>query len=164
MVNGNDGMERAVAARQTQVGGDWFFWIAALSSLNTIFWLFHVPFGFFFGLGLPEIVLRSGFGIPIWIGVTVIAALIFVLCGYFARRGALSAFIVGMLLYVADALLCFLNKDYLGGGVHAYALFRIFQGFQGAQRFSQLSASPPFSAIGTGPQASSDVWPPPPSA
>lgn len=164
MINGNDGMERAIAARQTQVGGDWFFWIAALSSLNTIFRVAHVPFGFFFGLGLPEIVLRSGLGIQAWIGVTVVAALIFVLFGYFARRGALWAFLVGMVLYTADALLCFLNKDYLGGAVHAYALFRIFQGFQAAQRFSQLSFTPAYTSMGSIPSPPSDVWPPPPSA
>ncbi len=28
MINNSGGMEQAVAEKQTQVGGDWFFWIA----------------------------------------------------------------------------------------------------------------------------------------
>ena len=36
MINSDGGMEHAVAEKQAQVGGDWFFWIAGFSIVN--FW------------------------------------------------------------------------------------------------------------------------------
>jgi len=162
MINGGDGVERAIAARQTQMGGDWFFWIAGLSVVNAMLLLIHAPFGFFFGLGLPDFLLRSGIGLSAWIAVTGIAAGVLALCGYFARRGARWAFLAGMMLYVLDALVCFDIREYLEGAVHAYALFRIFQGFQAAQRFAIVSASQAVYPPGGPVPPSSDVWPPPP--
>ena len=172
MVNGNDGMERAVAARQTQVGGDWFFWIAGFSVVNSLLSAFGAQIHFVIGLGTTELIDGlahaggKGFGTTnvIALLLDLVAAGFYALFGFFARRGAKWAFLTGMILYLMDALLLLAFKDWLAVAFHAYALFRIFQGFQAAQRFSRLPVSPPFSAIGTGPQASSDVWPPPPSA
>ncbi len=162
MINGG-GMERAIAARQTQIGGDWFFWIAGLSVVNAVLLLMRTSFGFFFGLGLPDFALRTGMGVGTYLGVTGVAAGVFALFGFFARRGARWAFLTGMALYVLDALVCFYITEYLEGAIHAYALFRIFQGFQAAQRFAALSASQAgYPPAGTS-APSSDVWPPPPS-
>ena len=163
MINNQNGMERAVAEKQTQVGGDWFFWIAGLSVVNAILLLIRAPFGFFFGLGLPDLVVRSGMGLSAWIAVTLIAAGVFALFGYFARRGARWAFLAGMVFYVLDALACFSIKEYLEAAVHLYALFRIFQGFQAAQRLSLLPVSSAGYPTGSSVPPSSDVWPPPPS-
>ena len=67
-----------------------------------------------------------------------------------------------------DGLLLLTLKDWLAVAFHAYALFRIFQGFQAAQQLSVLrSQQASFGATGYVPPSSSppsDVWPPPPSA
>ena len=172
MINGSDGMERAVAARQTQVGGDWFFWIVGFSVVNSLLSAFGAQIHFVIGLGTTELIDglahagSKGFGTAniIALLLDLVAAGCYALFGFFARRGAKWAFLTGMILYLIDALLLLVFKDWLAVAFHAYALFRIFQGFQAAQRFSRLPVSLPFSAMGTGPQASSDVWPPPPSA
>ncbi len=164
MINGPGNMQYAVAARQTQQGGDWFFWVAGLSVVNAALLLIRAPFGFFFSLGVAGYAARMGGGLPLYLAVTVVASGVIALCGLLARRGARWAFLVGMILYVLDALLCLSLKEYLEIAAHAYALFRIFQGFQGAQQMSllraQQAAMPPSGYQPPTP----GVWPPPPSA
>ncbi len=98
----------------------------------------------------------------------IIAAGFYVLYGLFARKGAKWAFITGMVFYALDAVLLLAFKDWLSAAFHAYALFRIFQGFQAAQRLGVLRAQQaayPTGAYAPPPSTpSSDVWPPPPSA
>lgn len=168
MVNGAGGMEYAVAERQTQQGGDWFFWVAGLSIVNAVLLLIHAPFGFFFSLGVSGYAARTGGGLPTYLVVTVAASVIIALCGLFARRGARWAFLVGMGLYALDALVCLSMKEYLEVAAHAYALFRIFQGFQAAGQLASLRAqqsNTPYGGYVPPPSTpSGDVWPPPPSA
>ena len=91
----------------------------------------------------------------------------YVLYGLFARKGAKWAFIAGMIFYALDAVLLLLSKTRLSVAFHAYALFRIFQGFQAAQRLGLLRAQQaayPAGAYAPPPSTpSSDVWPPPPN-
>jgi len=173
MINGSGDMELAIAEKQTQMGGDWFFWIAGLSILNSVLQIIHSPVGVFFGLGTTDIFNRfgadaGGSGKIIVLLMDVVAAGFYVLYGAFARKGAKWAFIVGMVFYVIDALIVLLlTKQYLEVAAHAYALFRIFQGFQGAQRLGVLRvqrAAMASGAYGPSPSApGNDVWPPPPS-
>ncbi len=172
MINGNDGMERAAAARQTQVGGDWFFWIAGFSVVNSLLSAFGATIHFVIGLGTTEVfdglagAGGKGFGAAnvIALLLDLVAAGVYVLFGFFARRGAKWAFVTGMIFYLLDGLLLLVFKDWLSVAFHGYALFRIFQGFQAAQRFNQLSSAPTYTPVGSVPPPPSDVWPPPPSA
>ena len=158
MMNGPNAMQYAVAERQAQQGGSWFFWVAGLSVVNAMLLLIRAPFGFFFGLGVSDYAGRLGLGG--YLGVTIVASAIIALCGLFARGGARWAFLVGMVLYALDALVCLSLKEYLEIAAHAYALYRIFQGFQGAQALAVLrarqAAMPPASET-------PGVWPPPPN-
>ena len=164
MIDGGNGMERAIAARQAQMGGDWFFWIAGLSLVNSVMLYIHSPIGVFFGLGTTELIDFSAPSVVVALGLDIVAAGFFALYGIFARRGARWAFLVGMVFYLLDALIILLfTHQYLEVAAHAYALFRIFQGFQGAQRLSQLSVSSAgYPGSGSVPP-SPNVWPPPPS-
>jgi len=167
MVNGPGGMQYAVAAKQTQVGGDWFFWVAGFSVVNAVLLLIHAPFSFFFSLGVSGYAARTVGGLPAYLGATLVASVIIALCGLFARRGARWAFLVGMGLYLLDALLCLLQAEYLEIAAHAYALYRLFQGLQAAGQLSLLRAqqadSPYGGYVPPPSQPSGDVWPPPPS-
>ena len=51
------------------------------------------------------------------------------LCGYFGSKLHKWPFVMGGILYLLDAGLCLLFQDYISVLVHAWALFRIFQGF-----------------------------------
>ncbi len=171
MINGPGGMQYAVAERQAQQGGDWFFWIAGLSLVNSILMLVNAPFSFFFGLGTTDFITAYGTGAGakgVALVLDVVFAGIFALFGVFARKGQRWAFLVGMLLYVLDGLVCLLFHQYLAAAVHGYALYRLFQGFQAAGHLVVLRAQQANASYGGYvPPASTpptDVWPPPPSA
>ncbi len=174
MINGPGGMQYAVAERQTQQGGDWFFWIAGLALLNSVLRLIHSPIGSLFGLGTTDVIddvgaSLGGSGRMVSLGLDVLVAGIFAIFGIFARKGAKWAFITGAVFYILDALVVLLlTRQYLEVAAHAYALYRIFQGFQGAGQLALLraqQASSPYGGYVPPPSTpSSDVWPPPPSA
>ena len=170
MMNGPGAMQQAVAERQTQVGGDWFFWIAGFSVINSVLALFGTSIHFVIGLGTTEIIDSGAIGIPkgAAIALDLFVAAFYVLFGFFARKGARWAFIVGAIFYALDGLLLLSFKDWLSVAFHAYALYRIFGGFQAAQQLSALrSQQASFGASGYVPPSSTqsrDVWPPPPSA
>ncbi len=163
-------MQQAVAQKQTQVGGDWFFWIAGFSVINSVLAFANASIHFVIGLGTTKIVDSGTLGVPksAQIGLDILAAAFYVLYGFFARRGARWAFIVGAIFYALDGVLLLVVKDWLAVAFHAYALFRIFQGFQAAQQLAVLrSQSASYGNPGYVPPSSSpssDVWPPPPSA
>ena len=73
-----------------------------------------------------------------------------------------------MAFYALDSLLLLMFKSWISVAFHAYALYRIFQGFQAARQLAVLRAqSAAFGNTGYVPPSSSpssDVWPPPPSA
>ena len=170
MINGPGAMQQAVAARQTQVGGDWFFWIAGFSIVNSVLAQVNANIHFVIGLGTTEIFDSGVTGLPkgAVIALDLLAAAFYVLYGFFARKGVRWAFIVGGVFYLLDGLLLLVARDWLAVAFHAYALYRLFQGFQGAQQLAILrKQSAGFAASGYVPpptNPSNDVWPPPPSA
>ena len=164
-------MQRAIAERQTQVGGDWFFWIAGFSIINSVLTLFGTAIHFVIGLGTTELVDAGALGIPksAAIALDIFVAGVYALFGFFARKGARWAFIVGAVFYILDGLLLLLLfRDWLSVAFHVYVLYRLFQGFQAAQQLAALRAqSASYGNAGYVPPSSnpsSDVWPPPPSA
>ena len=177
MKNGPGAMQQAVAARQTQIGGDWFFWIAGFSAISSIVTLFGQHCYFALGLGATQLIdgFVSGFitGSLAYnhtgaVALELLASAFYVLYGFFARKGALWAFIIGAAFYALDGLLLLAFQKWISVAFHAYALYRIFQGFQGAQQLAILrKQSAGFAASGYVPpptNPNSDVWPPPPSA
>ena len=170
MINGPGAMQQAVAAKQTQSGGDWFFWIAGFSVVNSVLAQANASIHFVIGLGSTEVIDSGALGLPkgAAIALDLLAAAFYVLYGFFARKGARWAFIVGAVFYLLDGLLLLTFKDWLAVAFHAYALYRIFQGFQAAQQLAFLrKQSAGFAAGGYVPpptNPNSDVWPPPPSA
>lgn len=170
MINGPGGMQYAVAARQTQQGGDWFFWIAGLSIANSVLRLIHSPVGAFFGLGTTDVIDQVGAGLGgsgglVALGLDVVVAGFVAFFGLFARKGAQWAFVAGAVFYVLDALVVLLlTHNYLEVAAHAYVLFRLFQGFQAAGQLNLLRAQQAAMPPGGYQPPNPGVWPPPPSA
>ena len=166
MIDGPGDMEYAVAAKKTQVGGDWFFWIAGFSLVNSVIGLLGAGIHFVIGLGTTELFdafgSRSGAtGKGIALGLDLLAAAVYALFGLFARKGARWAFVVGMIFYLLDGALLLVVKDWLAVAFHAYALFRIFQGLQAAGQLTLLRARRQSVVL---PGTTPGVWPPPPAA
>ena len=111
--------------------GNWFFWIAGLSALNTLLAFLHVDIAFIVGLGITQIfdALASRHG-GAWLALILDAMVlgIFALFGVVAGKGNSWAFIVGMVLYTLDAGLCVMVQLWLNVAFHLYVLFHLFQG------------------------------------
>lgn len=118
-------------------GANWFFWIAGLSLINTIVFLFGGSFTFVIGLGATQIIdgfmsalsiqLGTGWSIVRLIGfiVDAIVAGIFIVFGFLGRKRFRVAIIIGMIVYALDGVILLLFKDFLGTAFHAFALFGI---------------------------------------
>lgn len=102
-------------------GARWFYWIVGLSIINSLLAMGGAPIRFVFGLGITQFV-------PGYVASAAMLAL-FALCGYFGSKMQKWPFILGGILYLLDGGLCLFHQDYISVAVHAYVLFRIYQGF-----------------------------------
>jgi hypothetical protein len=121
-------LARIALVKKVENGGRWFYWIAALSAVNFVFYILGSDNGFALGTvvdwflqGIIEELADASFG---WIAHVVVIGL-FAFLGLRATAGAQWAFIVGGLLYALDGLLFLLAGGWIGIVVHACALFAI---------------------------------------
>jgi len=133
-------------------GGSNFYWIAALSIINSIIALFGGGITFVIGLGITQIIdgFASAFAYEIPNAAIVIKGIglllnlliagLFALFGVFAIKGQRWAFITGMILYGLDAILVLVFKDFLGFGFHLFFLWLLCSGLQALR---QLQATLP---------------------
>ena len=131
---------RAVAASgavspAVRGGASWFYWIGALSVINTLISMSGNGTRFIFGLGITQFTDAigahgGGSGSVAALVVTVVIAGLFAIFGYFGGQGQKWAFLVGMSLYALDAGLCVLGGIVLSAAFHAWALFRMYNGFK----------------------------------
>ncbi|MEP6901392.1 MAG: hypothetical protein ABJA66_06550 [Actinomycetota bacterium] len=135
-------------AAQTKRGASWFYWIAGLSLINSLIFLFGGNWSFFAGLGITQVIdeivdqiSRSGdFSVIKIIAfiIDLMIAAVFLLCGLWANKFKTWAFIVGMVLYFLDGVFLLVIGAYLPAAFHAFALFMIFRGLSAAR---QINAS-----------------------
>lgn len=129
-------------AARVKSGSGWFFWIAALSVVNSIAALSKASFVFIVGLGVTQIIDSFAFrggsnGVAVAAALDLVAAGIFVGFGVFARKGHTWSFLVGMVLYALDGLIFLLARDWLAFGFHIFALYCIFNGFRALRQLRQ---------------------------
>jgi len=138
-VNERIAVSKMVAAGRARAGARWFYWIASLSLINSLVVMSGGNVHFVIGLGISSVVdamaKRVGaFGTILDLVINGFAAGVLVLFGVLASRAQRWAFVLGMALYAADAILLLLLKDYVAVGFHAYALWAIYRGYQAAQQ------------------------------
>ncbi|HUY88072.1 MAG TPA: hypothetical protein VMV10_05025 [Pirellulales bacterium] len=141
----------AALESQHRNGANWFYWIAVLSLITAVFQIAGGGLNFLVGLGVtlfvaavagaadqqvaPEtaMVIKA-----IAIGVCGIVSAIFAGLGFFARRGHIWAYVVGMLLYALDGLifvgLAFLDPGlWINAAFHGFVLLCLFNGCKAAR-------------------------------
>ncbi len=133
-------------------GANWFYWIAGLSIVNSLFNFFEAQWNFAIGLGITQffdaigVYLRSeGASQMISVGIFVIALVIaglFFVLGVFANRRILTAFVFGIVLYFADGILMLYFGDILGIIIHVVALIFIIRGFLAARQLAKFVPPP----------------------
>ena len=134
-----------VLEKQLKGGGSWFYWIAALSVVNSVLALSGSETRFILGLGITQIFdtigqgLASGAGLALAVVLDVLAAVAFVFFGVFANKRHTWSFIVGMALYALDGLIYLIAQEWLGVGFHVFALFCLFRGFKACRELNAVS-------------------------
>ena len=129
---------------QAKSGANWFYWIAGLSLINSVIFLFGGNWSFFAGLGITQIIdaiVAQGAEIGDVSSIKIIAfvidaiiAGIFILCGLWANKLQTWAFVAGMILYLLDGILVLILGAYLPAAFHAFALYMIFKGLSAARQ------------------------------
>ena len=146
MLNDNYG-QRASLAQAMKSGGNWFFWIAGLSMITSVFSVSGSNWRFFLSLGITQIIdgfaagLASEVGTPglaIGIVLDIFITAVFAGLGFLAVRKQMWAFVVGMVLFGLDALLLLLFLDVIAILFHGLALFYLFRGFQAGRALVAL--------------------------
>ena len=139
-------------------GANWFYWIAGLSAINSVIYLFGSPVSFLAGLGFTQLAdalvdaaIDNGLpsavkAVAVIFNFMLVAA--FALFGYYANKRFSAAFVVGIVLYVLDAVLLLMLGIWFSAGFHAFALFFIIRGFLAcrtinAQQPAMTFQSPP---------------------
>jgi len=141
------GLEQAIRGSSS-----WFIVIAGLSLVNSVLAMAGASIQFIFGLGITQIVdaVAHTAGGPAFVLnfiVNGMVAGVFVLFWNFARKGAKWAFLVGMGLYVMDALILLPFKDFLSIAFHGWALYRMYSGFKLLPELERLNRASATGAI-----------------
>ncbi|HTI49565.1 MAG TPA: hypothetical protein VL475_01385 [Planctomycetaceae bacterium] len=141
--------EFAILEQRGRSGANWFYWIAALSLVNSVIQLSGGDRHFVIGLAVTSIVDAVGAGLAqgapdvatvikvVAFGVTLVIAGFVALFGWLAGRRSTAAFAIGMGLYVCDGLLYTLAQEWMSVGFHAFALYGMWNGLAA---FRQLRA------------------------
>jgi hypothetical protein len=126
--------QTAATIAHMRSGASWFYWVAALSLVNSGAAFIGSSWRFIVGLGVTRIIDEfGGGGGTAGKGVTLVldllAAGVLVLFGFFSNKGHSWAFLVGMILFALDGVIFLLIQDWLGVGFHAFVLFCLIRGF-----------------------------------
>jgi hypothetical protein len=109
-------------------GASWYYWIAGLTAVNFGAWLAGSNIRFVVGTALVDVINALGEGgnlkgVAIVLDVLLIA--FFVVCGIFANKGHIWAFLAGMAVYLVDTILCLIAGEWIGLAFHCWALFSL---------------------------------------
>lgn len=134
-------------------GAGWFFWIAALSLVNSVILLSGGDRHFVVGLGVTSIadVVANAFadqdpniaGVAkgIAFGFSVFVAAVVCLFGWLSRRPILPIFVLGMILYLLDGLIYVLVGDWMSVGFHVFVLVGMWSGFNAYRQMKAMKAT-----------------------
>jgi hypothetical protein len=136
--------------RKARSGASWFFWIAALSLVNTAIALSGENRTFLVGLTVTQVAdaFAKVFVEQGWpkathyvaVGFDVLVAGAFASAAVFARRKVLWIFATGVVLYGLDALLCIPFEAWPSLAFHGLALFYLGSGLAALRKLRAASA------------------------
>jgi hypothetical protein len=132
-------------------GARWFFWIAGLTVVTSLFTLSGGGYAFFLSLGATQFIdgvakgLSNEFGEGVRVAglvLDIVIAGIFALLGWFAYKRQLWAFLVGMAVFAVDALILLVAQVWISFLFHALVTYWIFRGYQAGRALAALERSP----------------------
>jgi hypothetical protein len=130
--------------------GSWLYWVAALSLVNVILIAFKAEFGFAISMGFTDMMTAAGTSVGggaqvVTIVVSLFAIAVMAVLGYFACRGAVWAFIIGLVLLVGDTLLLLLGgiDAIISIAIHVWAIVSLVIGLRLAIARQNTQPAPP---------------------
>jgi hypothetical protein len=125
---------------------DWFFWLAILSVINSLIVFYYQIPNTPIALGITQWVdgTTSGFNATMSTSALVtniLIAAVVAAFGLMARRGSDLAFVLGIFLYVIDAMLTIGLREFFGFGVHLIALFFLIKGLLASRHIRENAVS-----------------------
>lgn len=142
--------------RQIRSGISWFYWIAAMSLINSITYLLNLESTFVVGLGVTQLI--DGVALAIAqdataeislfiriVGYAFDLALIvaFVLFGIFGRKRVRWVIITGMVLYGLDTILVLAFGDWFSTLFHLLALWGLWTGYRAMKKITAMETTLP---------------------
>lgn len=131
----NAGLPQVAAPDKVKKTGNIFFLIAALSVVNTILAFSGARMAIGLGLGITrvDVAAHQGNGIAPVLLLNLVAPMVLVIIGIFARQGSSAAFLIGMLLYAGDTVFLWVDGMALHVPsliVHGIFLVSMFGGYR----------------------------------
>lgn len=144
-------MATANLQRRMKGGASNFYWIAGLSLINTLIYVFSTSINITFVVGLGITQLVDGFSVALadslpqlslllkggGLLINLIIAGVFVLFGVFAAKGRKWAFVTGMILYGLDAALVIAFEDVYSFVFHLLFLWFLLGGLLALNKLSK---------------------------
>ena len=132
MIQGDAPQTAALDYRVTS-GANQFYWIAGLGVANSILFAINATISFPMGLAVTQLLTgisrTQALEMRVVTGLAVLAFLgIFLLSGYYARKGELWAFILGGAVYLFDTVLLTVLGDWFAAAIHGFFLYYIIRG------------------------------------
>jgi hypothetical protein len=131
-------------------GANWFYWVAALSLVNTA--LMHLGANIHFVVGLGVSAIADAVAVliatqhpehalicrTVAITFSVLASGIVFLFGWLANRRYLVPFALAIVLYSVDGLLLILVQNWLSVFFHGYVVFCLWTGFRAQRELNKI--------------------------
>jgi hypothetical protein len=142
-------------------GANWFYWIAGLSVINSIFMLSGFEWVLIFGLGITSVTDALGVMIAeeigsesgrimvriIMFGISAGLAGACALVGWLSNKGYGPIFIIGMICYALDSLLFLLYMGIIGFAFHVFVLFFMIKGYSALRQMHAMRTTGDLDAI-----------------
>lgn len=133
------------AQKRLASGANWFYWIAALSLINTGSYLLGSGWNFIAGLGVTQLIDALAhssviFSLESAIVIDVFIAALFAMIGFFSNKRHNWAFIAGIIIYTLDALIFLWVQDWLSIAFHVFALSAIIKGLQANSGLKKMNS------------------------
>ena len=145
---------KARSEKQVRGGASWFYWIAGLSMVNSLLMWLGGGINFLIGLAVTQMIDGFIYAVGAELGVEsnviiglialaldAVAAGVFVVFGYFARKKHKWSFVAGMVLYALDGVVFLMFGQIASFAFHVLGLIGLYTGIKGLRQLKEVEKS-----------------------
>lgn len=132
---------RLLLLLRARSGINWFYWVGALSIINTLIFASGNQPNYFLSLALVQVVnsysatVSAGSSVAVWmhwvaVAIDLLLAAVFIYFAYRGQRGGRRWVVVGLVLYAFDGLIFLVFNVWLGVLFHAFVIYSVLRGLR----------------------------------